>query len=112
MRFEEDAMDEPFDDEEEPFTYRRPNHREKEGNMKPNEYRESYTLVRNAPYQIDDDGHTGTPWSGGVLNIGRVIYLDQQAKDKKPGGSVSAYAEGIGAISLDSRFLVRAKRST
>jgi hypothetical protein len=74
--------------------------------MKPNEYRESYTLARNAPYQIEDDGHTGTSWSGGVLNIGRVIYLGQQSKDKKPGGSVSAHAEGIGVISLDSWFLV------
>jgi hypothetical protein len=34
--------------------------------------------------------------------------LDQQAGDKKPNGSVSAYAEGIDVISLDSRFLIRA----
>jgi hypothetical protein len=76
--------------------------------MKQNEYRETYSLAQNAPYQIDDDAYKGTPWSGGVLNAGRVVYLDQQAGDKKLNGSVSAYAEGIGVISLDSRFLIRA----
>jgi hypothetical protein len=72
--------------------------------MKQKEYRETYSLAQNAPHQIDDDASEGTPWSGGVLNAGRVV-LDQQAGDKRPNGSVSAYAEGIGVISLDSRFL-------
>lgn len=76
--------------------------------MKPSQYRETYTLARNAPYQIDDEAYKGTPWNGGVLNIGRVVFLNKQAAEKKPIGSVSAYADGIGVISLDSRFLIRA----
>ena len=76
--------------------------------MKPNEYREVFILARNAPYQIDDGAPKGTPGNGGVLQSGRVIYLGQQAGEKKPTGSVSAYAEGIGVISLDPRFLTRA----
>jgi hypothetical protein len=76
--------------------------------MKQKEYRETYSLTQNAPYQIDDDAYKRTPWSGGVLSAGRVVYLYQQAGDEKPDGSVSAYAEGIGVISLDSRFLIRA----
>jgi hypothetical protein len=39
--------------------------------MKRKEYRETYSLTQNAPYQIDDDAYKGTPWSGGVLNAGR-----------------------------------------
>jgi hypothetical protein len=42
--------------------------------MKLKEYRETYSLAQNAPYQIDDDASEGTPWSGGVLNAGPVVF--------------------------------------
>jgi hypothetical protein len=76
--------------------------------MKPSQYCETYTLAQTAPYLIDDEVYKGTPWNGGVLKFGRVAFLNQQATERRPIGSVSAYAEGIGVISLDSRFLIRA----
>jgi hypothetical protein len=72
--------------------------------MKPKEYRELYTLTRNAPYLT---GEGATPRCGGVLNIGKAVYLQEGAKEKRPSGSVSAYADGIGVILVDSRFLMR-----
>jgi hypothetical protein len=74
-----------------------------EGIMKPKEYRDLYTLTRNAPYLT---GEAGTPRCGGVLNIGKAVYLKQGAKEKRSSGPVSAYAEGIGVIVVDSRFLM------
>jgi hypothetical protein len=71
--------------------------------MKPKEYRDLYTLTRNAPYLTGE----GTPRCGGVLNIGKAVYLQEGAKEKRPGGSVLAYAAGIGVILVDSRFLMR-----
>ena len=72
--------------------------------MKPKEYRDLYTLTRNAPYQT---GEGETPRCGGVLNIGKAVYLQEGAKEKSPSGPVSAYAEGIGVILVDSRYLMR-----
>jgi hypothetical protein len=74
------------------------------GFMKPKEYRDPYTLTRNAPYLT---GEGGTPRCGGVLNIGRAVYLQEGTKEKRLSGPVSAYAEGIGVILVDSRFLMR-----
>ena len=72
--------------------------------MKPKEYRDLYTLTRNAPYLT---GEGGTPRCGGVLNIGKAVYLQEGAKEKRSSGPVSAYAEGIGVILVDPRFLMR-----
>jgi hypothetical protein len=52
--------------------------------MKQKEYRETYSLAQDAPCQIDNDAYKGTPWFCFGLR------------------------RGIGAISLDSRFLIRA----
>lgn len=75
----------------------------KEGIMKPKGYCDLYTLTRNAPYLTGE----GTRRCGGVLNIGTAVSLQEGAKEKKPSGPVSAYAEGIGVIVVDSRFLMR-----
>jgi hypothetical protein len=72
--------------------------------MKPKEYRELYTLTRNAPYLT---GEGGTPKCGGVLNIGKAVYLQEEVKEKRPSGPVAAYAEGIGVILVEPRFLMR-----
>jgi hypothetical protein len=72
--------------------------------MKPKEYRDLYTLTRNAPHLT---GEAGTPRCGGVLNIGKAVYLQEGVKEKRSTGPVSAYAEGIGIILIDSRFLMR-----
>jgi hypothetical protein len=69
--------------------------------MKPKEYCDLYTVARNAPYLT---GEAGTPRCGGVLNIGKAVYLQHGVK--RSSGSVSAYAEGIGVIRVDSRFLM------
>jgi hypothetical protein len=72
--------------------------------MKPKEYRDLYTLTRNAPYLT---GEGGTPRCGGVLNLGKAVFLQEGAKEKRSSGLVSAYADGIGVIQVDSRFLMR-----
>jgi hypothetical protein len=76
----------------------------KEGIMKPKGYCDLYTVSRNAPYLTSEGG---TPRCGGVLNMGKAVYLQEGAKEKRPGGSVLVYAEGIGVILVDSRFLMR-----
>jgi hypothetical protein len=73
--------------------------------MKPKEYRDLYTLTRNAPYLTSE---AGTARCGGVLNTGKSVYLKQRVEGKMSSGPVSAYAEGIGVILVDSRFLMRA----
>jgi hypothetical protein len=40
--------------------------------------------------------------------VSGLTSLRVLSKDKKPNGSAFAYAEGIGIIALDSRFVVRA----
>jgi hypothetical protein len=77
---------------------------------KPQNYDENCVIVRNIPYQLEDELYEG-PMPGGVLGKGREVWVrDFTATKKRPVSvnSVSAYVEGIGMVTVDPRCLVRA----
>jgi hypothetical protein len=76
---------------------------------KPQNYEENCVIVRNIPYQFEDELSEGT-MPGGVLGKGREVWVrDFTAMRKRPisVNSVSAYVEGIGMVTVDPRCLVR-----
>jgi hypothetical protein len=70
--------------------------------MRPTEFRETYMVTQKSPYEVK----TECPGHGGVLNIGRVVWIKQRLAARTALDSVSAYAEGIGMVWLDPRNLV------
>ena len=78
---------------------------------KPEAYQETCVIVRNIPYQCEDELFQGMSVTGGVLGKGRIVWVQSFLETKKRSASaysVSAYAEGIGIVSVDPRYLVRA----
>lgn len=72
--------------------------------MKPDDYRECCIVVQDTPYQVEVRAHDEMHTEGGVLRIGRVVWV----KHRHPQGAdirVSGYAEGIGFISVEPHFL-------
>jgi hypothetical protein len=74
--------------------------------MKPREYREIYTVMGNTPYQVEEDSLKGLSSDGGVLRKGRIVWVEKRLGKQSPQTLISAYAEEIGLISLDPRFLI------
>jgi hypothetical protein len=77
---------------------------------KPEDYKETCVISRNIPYQFEDELFKGKSMAGGVLGKGRIVWVQSSLETKKPSASahpVSAYAEGIGIVSVDPRYLVR-----
>ena len=74
--------------------------------MKPQEYREIYTVMGNTPYQVEEDSIKGLSSDGGVLSKGRVVWVKKQVGKQSQQSLISAYAEEVGLISLDPRFLI------
>ena len=80
---------------------------------KPQDYAETCSIVGNLPYQCED-GLMGAPMAGGVLAKGGRVWVQRFHHGKKSCGStrcVFAYVDGIGMVSVDSRWLVRNVRS-
>ena len=73
---------------------------------RPQDFKIEYILTQSVPYKCADEGRKGTHASKGILHTGRMIWL---RSDSSEGGSqrVSAYAEGIGLVSLEQRFIKR-----
>ncbi len=72
--------------------------------IKPEGYRHCCIVVQNTPYQIENREHNGMPPEGGVLPMGTVVWVKQrhaQGADLR----VLGYAEGIGIISVEPRYL-------
>lgn len=74
--------------------------------MKPQEHGESYTVMENAPYEIEGDSPIGMTSDGGVIGKGQVVWVRKQSGERFLQAIVSAYTEKLGMISLDSRFLM------
>jgi hypothetical protein len=72
---------------------------------KPQNYKETCKVVRNLPYQAEEGSYAG----GGVINRGRIVWIQQRLGEKASEPLIRAFADGIGLISLDRRFLVRAE---
>lgn len=77
---------------------------------KPENYGQTCVLVRNMPYQCEDENTEGAPITGGVLRKGQVVWVEPRPTPtrhpSRPGFlSIHGYVEHIGVISLDPRFL-------
>jgi hypothetical protein len=75
--------------------------------MKPQECEESYTVMGNTPYAMEGDTLMGTTtMDGGVLGRGQIVWMRKRLGKQSLHPLVSAYAEKLGLISLDPRFLI------
>ncbi len=66
---------------------------------KPQLYDQLRVIVRNLPCQRQEQGFSGSRMSGGLLGIGRAIWIQKLLEP--PTRLVSAYVEGIGIVSVD-----------
>ena len=73
--------------------------------MKPNEYRECYTVTHEIPYQIEEGQLKGAHPGTGILQIGRVVWIREHPEQKSSQQRTWAYAEGVGVVSLESSSL-------
>jgi hypothetical protein len=69
--------------------------------MKPAEYRHSCTISKQVPYNVIDKGSKGTQPGVGVLEAGRVVWLDHELDTNTSKTTLRAYAEGVGLINID-----------
>ena len=69
---------------------------------KPHEYRHSYAINQNVPYEISGK-QKGTHAGTGTLHVGRVVWI----RESMPISSsfLSAYVEGVGVISINLHSL-------
>ncbi len=73
--------------------------------MRPAEYRHSCTVSKEVPYSVVDSASKGTHSGEGILNIGRVVWLDHKLESSSGGATCTAFADGIGLITVDPRSL-------
>ncbi len=73
--------------------------------MKPAEYCESCIVTEDTPYQVEGSDLKGTHAGAGVLHLGRVVWTKKNPKEPSREQRVSVYAEGVGLVSLEQRFL-------
>ncbi len=71
--------------------------------MKPVEYCESRIVTEDTPYQVED--LKGTHSDSGILHLGRVVWVRKSFEEQRPEQYISVYAEGVGLVKLQSRFI-------
>ena len=76
--------------------------------MKPNEYRQRYTVTEEVRYCAEGSHTQETHASTGVLKIGRVVWIRELSNETPLEQRVLAYAEGVGLVSVKSSLLCRA----
>lgn len=74
--------------------------------MRPENYRQACTVLSDIHYEVQPGAPKGTHASSGILHKGRVVWIQKKPEESKAESVVSAYAEGVGIISLDPRLLV------
>ena len=72
--------------------------------LRPEVYSQSYVAIRPTPYLCGETASPGSP--GGVLRRGQTVWTRETPKGYP--GSAPVYVDGIGIVSLDTRWLVRA----
>ena len=75
--------------------------------VRPSQYRESYVLNRNMPYETVESLASGAYLNGGVLGKGKQVWMQHESQETTCGHAVSVYAEDIGIINLDPHCLSR-----
>lgn len=72
---------------------------------KPMEYREQRTILHDTHYKVDDHFTKGPQAGSGTLTIGRVVWLQNANIRSAEDSTVTAFAEGIGVVSVEARSL-------
>lgn len=69
--------------------------------MKPVQYNHSCVVRKQIPYSVVDDRRKGNQPSVGMLQVGRVVWLDHDLE--KVGGieTIRVFVDGIGLIRVD-----------
>ena len=70
---------------------------------KPQDYRQERVVTCATSYEVHEGAQKGPHAGSGVLNAGRVVWVKEAPEPAVE--QVSAYAEGIGVISLRSGSL-------
>lgn len=76
--------------------------------MKPEGYRETCMVTSDMHYEVRDGTQQGTHPRSGTLHKGRVVWVEKDPERCNAEPLVPAYAEGVGIVLLDPRFLVHA----
>jgi len=73
--------------------------------VKPGDYRESRIVTEDTHYQVED--LEGTHSDSGTLHVMRVVWVRKSPEGQRPDQCISVYAEGVGLVTLEARFLGR-----
>jgi hypothetical protein len=73
--------------------------------VRPEAFQQPYIALQNVPYLCGDD--PSKAGSGGVLSRGKTVWARQSDASQSAAGSITAYVEGVGLISVNPRALVR-----
>jgi hypothetical protein len=71
-------------------------------------FRNAYVTLRNISYLCEDASIEGGSLSGGVLGTGQTVWTREVYEPYNRPRSTTAFVQGIGIVSLDPRWLVRA----
>lgn len=72
---------------------------------RPVEYQNPYIIRSEVAYEVQEPSKKGTQAGIGNLNIGRVVWVSKSLGNDSAAETVSAYAEGIGVISVNPQLL-------
>ncbi len=78
--------------------------------MKPADYRQGCVVQQDTPYKVEKSDQS-THSSEGVLRIGRVVWIQRKPEEPMDQATITAYAEGVGLVSLDPKLLKLLKMS-
>ena len=77
--------------------------------MQPAAYRHCCTVSKEIPYGVIESSSKGTQSGVGVLQIGRVVWLDHKLGKDSGQKSVQAFVGGVGLITVDPVSLSAAR---
>jgi hypothetical protein len=74
--------------------------------FRPDVFKQPYCAIRAVPYLCGDGSAQDS--SGGVLGRGQTVWTKEAYESKGYPASAVAFVDGVGIVSLDTRWLVRA----
>lgn len=78
---------------------------EKQTTQKPKEYGDCCIVTKETPYKVGTGDMEGTHSDSGMLHRGRVVWVRERLPQVPDRSSVSAYAEGVGIVSVQAASL-------
>jgi hypothetical protein len=77
--------------------------------VKPQDHRQTCIVTHETSYEVVAGSVKGTHASSGTLYRGRVVWTQKAPSAYTDGEKVSAYAEGVGIVTLDRAGISLAK---